>query len=141
MQLQEPFRQRLATEVRYAADRMQQESSPARKLFYFSVLFGEAQRILNWQWDRDLAIIHALAQQAYGQTNAQLPTYGSQVPTDGMFILDQLTKVTSDLAEYLEKSEDTSREQLFEIIGRLAEVGYAAGGNGVYLYEKGIIKF
>jgi len=142
MQLHQEYRQRLAKEYRYAADRMRQETEPARKLYYFSAFFGEAQRVLNWQWDRDLVLIHNLTQQTYGQINTQLPMFGLILPIDVSVILTQLDQVASNLAGYFEKADkDANREELFEMLGRLAEIGYLAGGNGVYLHERGLIKF
>ena len=63
--MRKDLRRRLAAEYRYAAIKMQ-EIPPERKMFYFSVLFGEAQRVLNFEWDRDLALIHLVTQQSYG---------------------------------------------------------------------------
>lgn len=142
--LREESRQRLAKEYRYAATKMQQALEPAKKLYYFSVLFGEAQRLLNWDWNQDVALIHQVTQQAYTQIHptTQASVLGSLFPIDGSVIYDQLTQTAADLAAYFEKTEkEASREQLFQIIARIAEISYAAGGNGSYLYEKGLIKF
>ncbi len=141
--MRKELRLRLATEYRYAATKMQQSAPPVKKLFYFSVLFGEAQRILNWEWNRDLALIHMVTQSTYNQINimAQNPILGATFPVGGSIIYDQLTQATSDLASYLEKTEDNdSKEELHQILGRFAEITYVAGGNGSYLYEKGLIK-
>lgn len=142
MQVQEVFRQRLASECRYAVTRMQQEDQPARKLYYFSVLFGEAQRVLNLEWNRDLALVEMITRQAYNQVNSQILLLGATIPINATIIYEQLTRVASDLASYFEKTGDeTTREELCQILARLAEVTYVAGGNGAYLYEKGLIKF
>ncbi len=142
MQLQEVSRQRLATECRYAVTRMRQEIGPARKLYYFSVFYGEAQRILNSEWDPDIALIQMVTQQTYNQINSQIPSLGTTIPIDATIVYEQLTKVASDLANYFEKTEDeTTREELYQILSRLAEIAYVTGGNGAYLYEKGLIKF
>lgn len=137
----EESRQRLAKEYRYAATKMQESQQPAKKLFYFSVLFGEAQRILNREWDRDLAMIYMAANFVYTQITAQTSLFGV-LPIDGPTLYTQLTQATSDLATYLEKTEDKDNtKELHQIMGRLAEIGYAVTGNGSYLYEKGLIKF
>jgi hypothetical protein len=141
--LSKEFRERLANEYRYAATRMQQEAHPAKKLFYFSIFFGEAQRILNLEWDRDLALIYMVTQQTYTQINptTQAPIF-SLLPIQGATVYEQLTKTASDLAMYAEKEEKkSSKEELCQILGRLAELSYAVSGNGSYLHEKGLIKF
>ena len=142
--LREELRQRLVKECRYAVTKMQQETQPAKKLFYFSVFFGEAQRVLNWGWDSDLALIHMVTQHAYTQINntMQVPGLGQVLPIDWTIIFDKLTQVASDLASYFEKAEnDGSKEELCRILGHFAEIAYAVNGNGSYLYEKGLIKF
>jgi hypothetical protein len=140
--LHKELQQRLAKEYRYAATKMQGSSHPMQKLYYFSVLFGEAQRILNWEWDRDVALIHMVTQQAYNQliSLAQNPIIGS-LPIEWPKVYEKLTQTTSDLATYMEKTGDTDNiEELCGILGRLAEITYAVSGNGAYLYEKGLIK-
>lgn len=140
--LSEEYRQRLANEYRYAVTRMQQEGQPVRKLFYFSVFFGEAQRVLNFEWNRDLALIYTVTFHAYEQINAamQSPVL-MQLPIDWTAIYDNLTLAASDLAAYLEKAKNDGGQELCQILGRLAEISYIASGNGTYLYGKGSFKF
>ena len=141
--MREEFRQRLAKEYRYAVTKMQETQPPAKKLFYFSVFFGEAQRVLNWEWNTDLAFIHMVTQQTHTQINAtmQMPGLGQTLPIDWTTFFDKLTQVASDLAAYFEKTENEgSKEELCQILGRFAEISYVVNGNGSYLYEKGIIK-
>jgi hypothetical protein len=137
------YRQRLATEYRYAVSKMQ-EAQPARKLFYFSVIFGEAQRVLNLEWNRDLALIYTISQNAYAQINnaIQTPGLGQVLPIDWTMVYEKLTQVADDLAVYYEKAEsDDTKREICQILGRLVEISYAISGNGSYLYEKGLIKF
>lgn len=141
--MHEELRQRLTKEYRYAATKMQESSQPALKLFYFSVLFGEAQRGLNWEWDRDLALIYTVTQHAYTQINTtiQMPGLGQVLPIDWTTVWDKLTQVASDLAAYFENTEnEDSRGELCQILGRFAEIVYVVSGNGSYLYEKGLVK-
>jgi hypothetical protein len=137
------FRQRLAKEYRYAVTKMQEATQAVNKLFYFSVFFGEAQRVLNWEWDTDLALIHMITQQVHTQINAavQVPGLLQTLPIDWATILDKLTQVASDLATYFEQTENEgSKEELYRILGLFAEITYAVSGNGSYLYEKGSFK-
>jgi hypothetical protein len=141
--LNKELQQRLAKEYSYAATKMQEATQPARKLFYFSVLFSEAQRTLNWQWDRDLALIYTVTQFAHTQINnmMQASMVNQALPTDWALIFDKLTLVVSDLASYLENAESNDNEKLVQLLGRFAEITYAVLGNGSYLYDKGLIKF
>jgi hypothetical protein len=141
--MREEFRQRLAKEFRYAVTKMQDAKQPANKLFYFSVFFGEAQRVLNWEWDTDLVFIHMVTQQVHTQINApmQVPGLLQTLPVDWSAIFDKLTQVSSDLAAYFEKAQNEgNKEELHRILGSFAEIAYAVSGNGSYLQEKGAFK-
>ena len=139
--MRKQFRERLAKEYRYAATKMQEARQTPRKLFYFSVLFGEGQRVLNWEWNRDLALISWVTQQVHTQLSAQAALIGVLLPIDMATIFEKLTQVVFDLAAHYEKAEKPgSSEALCDILGRLAEIVYAASGNGSYLYERGVLK-
>lgn len=141
--MRKEFRQRLAGEYRYAATKMQEATQPIQKLFYFSVLFGEAQRVLNWEWDTDLALIHMVTQQAHTQINAVVQGPGAlqTLPVDWKAILDKLPQLASDLATYFEQmGKKSGKEELCRILGLFAEITYAVSGNGSYLHEKGAFK-
>jgi hypothetical protein len=139
--MREELRQQLAKQYHFAATKMQDSPQTARKAYYFSILYGDSQRFLNWEWDRDLALIYAVTFYTYNNIYAL-----TQPPARGLFPIDEemvfgsLTQAAFDLATYLEKTGDNT-EELHQILGRFAEISYAATGNGSYLYEKGLIKF
>jgi hypothetical protein len=63
------------------------------------------------------------------------------LPIDWPDICEQLTQSAIDLAGYFEKTTNKSnKKELYEILGRLAEISYSVLGNGIYLREKGHIK-
>lgn len=135
-------RQRLATEFRYAVTKMQEAKQPAKKLFYFSAIFGEAQRVLNFEWDRDLVLIWTVTQFIHTQvTNTIQAGALGLFPIDIAIVCDKLTQSASDIAAYYENPDsDTKKEQLYKTLGCMSEAAYTALGNGSYLYEKGLIK-
>ena len=137
--MREELRQRLVKEYRYAVTKMQETPEPAKKLFYFSVFFGEATRILNWEWDRDLVLIYTITQHVHTQITATTQTTGLlSLPVDWANVFEKLTQAASDLADYFEKVRNgDNREELYQILGRLAEIAYSISGNGSYLHEKG----
>ena len=137
------YRQRLANEYHYAVTRMQQQGELTKKLFYFSVFFGEAQRVLNWEWDTNLALIHLVTQQVHTQINVQTQNPGllQVLPIDWAIVFDKLTKAASDLAIHFgNAANERNKEELCRILGSLAEVSFAVSGNGSYLYKKGLLK-
>jgi hypothetical protein len=131
--------QRIANEYRYASKKMQETTSPQKKLFYFSVLFGEAQRVLNIEWDRDLVLVFSVSNFVFTQVSASIQ--GPQMallPINWGLICEKLTQATLDLATYYEKPDQKrSKNELVQILGRLSEIAYAVSGNGSYLLEKG----
>ena len=139
--MRKEYKQRLANEYRYAAERMREEKEPARKLFYFSVFFGEAQRVLNWEWDKDLALIYMVTRQVHNQVNqmTQSPAL-MMLPINGAAVNEKLTEAAGDLASIFEKPH-ASKEELYSILSQLSEIAYIVTGNGSYLYEKGMITF
>jgi hypothetical protein len=139
--LREDLRQRLIKEYKNAAEKMLSTNIPPRKLFYFSVLFSETQRVLNWQWDRDHALIHAVTQHAHTQLAAALQSAAASpaLPVNWEGLLNRLTEVTQEFAEHYESIEpdNPNREALCEILGKISEISYASTGNGSYLNDKG----
>jgi hypothetical protein len=138
--LREELRQRLAREYRYAVKKMEETDEIIRKLFYFSVFFGEATRILNWEWNRELALVHLVTQHVHTQITTAMQSPGG-LSIDRAGHLQKLNQVSSELATYFEKTkEEGNAEELYQILGHLAEIGYTFTGNGSYLYERGILK-
>jgi len=139
--LSKELRQRLAEEYHYAVVKMQDSPEPSKKIFYFSIFYGEAQRVLNWNWDRDLALIYVTSQFVFSSLSALVnPPAVSIHPIGLEVVFTALTQAASDLATYFERMEDNT-EELHQILGRVVEIGYAATGHGSYLYEKGLIQF
>jgi hypothetical protein len=142
--MHEEYRARLATEFKYALSKMQEANEFSKKLYYFSVFFGEAQRVLNFEWDSDLALIYTLTQNAHAQINGALQAPGilQTIPCDLTAINVKLVEVSSKLVSYFEMEEKkATKDKLLEISRGLAEIAYAVNGNGCYLIEKGSFVF
>ncbi len=133
------YRQRIANEYRYAVTKMQDAGSLDKKLFYFSVIFSEPQRVLNWDWENDLALIHFITKEVHQQLIGAISHTHTVVPIDWSIIVEALTKATIDLTVYFEMNE-TNGKELLSILGRFAAIAYSVTGNGGYLYEKGLFK-
>jgi len=133
---------RLVQEYLYAAQKMQEAPQPLKKLFYFSVLFSEAQRVLNQEWDRDLALIFAVSNHTYTQVHNSMQTGQMTILSiNWEIVFKKMTQAAMDIGAYYGKKEKLrSKEELMATLGVLSEVAYAVSGNGSYLAEKGIIK-
>lgn len=132
---------RLANEFAIAVTKMQETNDIVQKVYFFSAFYGETQRVLNWEWDRDLALMFVVLHDAYQQLTVRLQASDRIGP--GKFpagLFDALTQVAQDLTNYVSAGQDND-EEFASLLGRIAELGYAVTGNGNYLYEKGLIKF
>jgi cysteinyl-tRNA synthetase len=137
--LNKELQQRLAHEYRYAVTRMQNVTDPNKKLYYFSIFYGEAQRVLNLQWDTQLAMLYMATQFLYNNIRALIQSQNiSIIPFNAQVFFNALEQISADIATYYEKATDDINE-LHRILGRIAEVGYTTTGNGSYLLERGII--
>ena len=135
-------RDRLASEFRFAADRMAQAPDIGTRLYFFSVFFSESQRMLNLDWDENLALVMLVTKDVYREISQRIAQMASgQDKVVGLIesIPDELTKVGDELASYYE-SEHSDDSQLLRILGRLSTLSYATTGNGKYLALKGDIK-
>ena len=142
MRLPKPIRERLHAEFRFAADNMAATSDLAQKLYFFSALFGEANRAMNQHWDPELALMHLVLTSAHGEMMGRLTQPAplgvglSGVPGE---VPDALTRVAGALAELFGAPEQDTGE-LHQLLARISEVAYTVTGNGYYLYLKGAVK-
>ena len=135
------IQERFAQEVQFVATQMAQASDPMDKLYFFSAIYGELGRTLNWEWDRDLAVLRLVLEQTYQLANARVRQIrgGDTVVRLPRAVFDMLTVATEDLAAYVADGMN-DQETLYGLIGRFAELGFVTTGNGHFLYHKGLIK-
>jgi hypothetical protein len=138
MQLPEALRARIATEFRFAADSMANTPDLGAKLYFFSAFYGELNRAYNQLWSPELGLAHLVLREVYNLVNGRLsmPTPGTGIPPEFPAAFD---RVANELAGLFE-SEHIDDAQLYQTLGRVAQLGYVATGNGYYLYLKGQIK-
>ncbi len=138
MLLREELRERLANEYRLASTLMSASDNAREKLFYFSVIYLEAGRIINWQMDTDLVLIWTVTQWVHQRATAkfQAMAQGDIAPLPNDY-LDQLTHATVELANFVQN--DGSGNELAQLMGTFSMLGYATTGNGYYLIKKASI--
>jgi hypothetical protein len=137
MHLSPDLHKRLSDELRFATGHMAEADSPQEKLYYFSVFFGETVRVLNWQWDEDIALIWAITQHVHQaiSNRMQLHSQGVGVITVPREVFDALTRESIALVDWIDKKGEKS--ELCEIVAAFSEIIYATTGNGFYLLRKG----
>lgn len=136
--LPETVKARLASEFRFAADRMAGTPDLGEKLYLFSAFFGEVNRALNQFWTPELGLAHLVLREVHQLITGRLsmPTPGTAVPPE---LPEALDRVAAGMATLFE-SERIDEVKLYQLLSRAAELGYVATGNGYYLYLKGQIR-
>lgn len=121
---------------------MEEEADIAKKLYFFSVTYGECSRLLNQAWDDDVSLVHAVCQSAHQQIDARLMMVATGqdrvmgIPKESG---ELLTLVVVSLAKLFAKPE-MDRAQLAATLAKVANLAYASTGNGGYLHMKGHLK-
>ena len=125
---------KLVSEIEFVLERMKQESDITGKLYYFSAVFGIMNRIFNLEYSSDLIFVHSILSATHAQINARLQTPEKAIPLPPE-VPDKLFDATAELLEVIEKDGNP-----YEVLKKFAVLGYVTGGNGYYLYQKGLLK-
>jgi hypothetical protein len=138
MKLSKTMKGLFVKEVRDVANQIKGTENVEEKLFYFSAVFGAAQRIINIEFDNEMLFIHQITQLAYSQIQQRIVLVKSgQQPTIGLpdNIFDALREMVDELATFVEKGEKT-----YPILEKMMTLSYSTTGNGYYLFKKGDLK-
>jgi hypothetical protein len=127
----------LVKEIRTAAEYMGKANSVQQKMYFFSAVFGIANRLMNLEFDSELGFIHHVTNAAYNNinTNLVLMSQGQAVPTIPAPVFDKLQRSLYDLAGYIEEGKPT-----YPVLERISNLAYSTSGNGYYLFLKGLLK-
>ena len=139
--LPDEVRHKLASEFRFAVDQMAATGDFSAQLYFFSVFFTETNRAFNSTWSDQLALLHLVTQSVHRDLLTIQPAVMQGLHPPGLpnLLPEALTEACVALTELFE-SDDLEAGAVYPILARLAEIAYAANGNGRYLYLKGEIK-
>ena len=121
-------------EMEYAITKMKSESDEKNKLYYFSATYGILQRVFNIEYDDDLVFMHFVLNSTYNGINVrlQIPDQVIKIPEN---FFSKLEETTEELVEALKNNRS-----IYEHLKKIVLLGYVTGGNGYYLYQKGLLK-
>ncbi len=136
MNLSEGMQKIFTDEVRTAIRHMEQDNTLEGKLFFFSAVYGAAFRIMNIEFDSELAFIHHVVNAAYGLMNTNLVSIkqGQGVNTFPKDVFNKLENALELLAAKIERGEKT-----YPVLEKISNLAYSTTGNGYYLYLKGML--
>jgi hypothetical protein len=138
MKISKQMTEHFANEMHNVAKQIKGTENVEEKLFYFSAVFGAAQRVINFEFDDEMLCIHQVTSLAYNQIQQRIVLIKSgQQPTIGLpnnlFIV--LQDMVEELAKLVEKGESTHA-----LLEKMLVLSYATSGNGFYLFQKGELK-
>ncbi len=138
MKISKTMTGRFIEELRYVSKQMQGTENIEEKLYYFSAVFGAAQRIVNFEFDPEMLFINQVTQLAHNQIQQRLVLVKSgQQPSLGLSdnLFDVLRNIVDEMASRIEKGETTH-----PILEKMMTLSYSTTGNGYYLFQKGELK-
>ena len=137
MQLSKNSKLAMANEIRTAVDYMSKTNVAQEKMYFFSAVFGIANRIMNLEFDPELGFVHHVTNAAHVTINGNLAlvAQGQSVRTFPPQFFEKLQEALEDLASHIEKGEPTYPE-----LERISNLAYSTSGNGYYLFLKGALK-
>jgi hypothetical protein len=137
MQLSKSNKLALANEIRTAVDYMGKTNIAQEKMYFFSAVFGMANRIMNLEFDPELGFVHHVTNAAHVTINANLMSMaqGQSVRTFPPQLFEKLQEALEDLAAHIEEGEPP-----YPVLERISNLAYSTTGNGYYLFLKGSLK-
>ena len=138
MNLSPDMQKRFIDEVNFVIKNMKNTDNPTEKLYFFSAGYAMAQRIINLEYESELAFIQQVLQLVYNMVNARLLAMsmrqeaGVSIP-DGLF--SSLEEALEEMVDRIEQGVET-----YPALQRIVNLAYSTTGNGYYLYLKGMLK-
>ncbi len=136
MNLSNDMQKVFTDEVRTAINHMKKGARPEEKIFFLSAVYGDAFRIMNIQFDPELAFIHHVVNAACVMMNVNLAAIkqGQGINTFPEGIFEKLEDALEQLVERVERGENT-----YQVLETIFNLAYSTTGNGYYLHLKGLI--
>ena len=138
MNVSKHMEKKLIDEIRFVRGNMVHTNNPSEKLYYFSAVFGIANRIINFEYDPEILFLNQVTQLTYNMINARLAALaggqeaGISIP-EGIF--PKMEESLEKLANAIEQ-----KQEIYSILQHLIHLAYTTTGNGYYMYQKGLIK-
>ena len=138
MNLSPDMQKKFIDEVNFVIKNMKNTDNPTEKLYFFSAGYAMAQRIINLEYEPELAFIQQVLQLVYNMVNARLLAMsmrqeaGVSIP-DGLF--SSLEEALEEMVDRIEQGVET-----YPALQRIVNLAYSTTGNGYYLYLKGMLK-
>jgi len=138
MKITTTAKRQLLTELTFVVKNMRDTTNASEKLYYFSALYGMAQRLMNLDFDSELCFLFQVLQLSYQMINTRVVALqsgqekGIRIPEN---LFGSLENYLQELGDTINKEENTC-----PILQKILNIAYITTGNGYYLYLKGQLK-
>jgi len=138
MKLSPEMQKSFTDEIRFVIERMKNASENTEKLYFFSAVYAQALRIINFEYHPELLFIYQITQLVYGMLNGRISAIkmgqegGISIP-DGLF--DSLEGALEELADNISNGKES-----YSALQKMVNLAYTTTGNGYYMYLRGAIK-
>lgn len=137
MNLSKGMQKRFTDEIDFVVGQMKRSNDAMTKIYFFSAVHGMAHRIINMEFDPELAFIQSILSAAFNTINGRLGILsqgqerGAGIPEN---LFSRLEEALEEMAGNIRRGENT-----YPVLERISNLAYSTTGNGYYLYLKGLL--
>lgn len=128
------LRNYLVEECRAVSENMKNGTQMDR-LYYFSAVFGAAQRVINIEGSADTLHLYVISNWTHTALNNRLLAEQNGMPMTPVLpdgALEELAELVGELGTRIEHEKSYT-----DLLSAMCRLGYIASGNGFYLLERG----
>jgi len=137
MTISKEMQELFTNEIDFVIERMKGTNSATEKMYFFSGTYACALRIINIEFDAELAFIHHVLQSAYQMIDARITRIqqGQDRPIGiPEKLFDRLEETLKEMSARIKKGEET-----YSVLQTIFNLAYSTTGNGYYLHLKGLL--
>lgn len=137
MRINPYLRKELVSDLRFCANKIIEEQDLQRKIYFFQRTYYEAGKIMDINYDPQLAFIQFTLEVTAGTVTDRVGSVtegDTAIPLiEGLF--EGIAKNLNELANEIEKDEDT-----YECLQKIVELAYVTTASGYHQYLTGRLK-
>ncbi|MCP4399976.1 MAG: hypothetical protein GY801_22050 [bacterium] len=127
----------IVQEIQFVADKMEQSSTEAETLYFFSGVNAILQRMFNIEYHEHLVYAHFILRSTHEAFVQRLKAIQGGEKTIPLYKeqFERLLSLTKELGEHL-----ANNHEIESTLRKFIVLSYSTGGNGHYLVQKGVLK-
>jgi len=137
MNVSKEMQELFANEIDFVLQRMKESNDASAKLYFFSGVYACALRIINIEFDPELAFVHHVVQAAHQQVDARI-TRLQQGQDRAIGFPEKFFDRLEDALEEM-KAKIKHGEEMYPALQTISNLAFSTTGNGYYLYLKGVL--